>query len=206
LTSPRSFVLFTAALVTLGAGCGPAPQRLPDRVNIALIDATVGPAMASGKAWDGPGQISIDVLRGVSQVLARAPARGRAEDAARTGAVVAEITAAVAATIAPPDPKGTVDLLVAGSSRRLALVERQDTYHPAWSGVSFDQVPLVEGLRLRIQLFDADDIGSDDPIGTAELTYDDVVTALSYEQVLQVRVYEQTRGQLHFVGISVTAR
>jgi hypothetical protein len=198
--------LVPAVLTALSAGCGPAPQRLPDRVNIALIDATVGPAMASGKAWDGPGQISIDVLRGVSQALARAPARGRTEDVVKTGAVLAEVTAAVAAAIAPPDPKGSVELLVAGSSRRLPLPERQDTFNPTWAGVSFDQVPLVEGLRLRVQLFDADDLGSDDPIGTAELTYEDVVAALSYEQVLQVRVYEQTRGQLLFVGISVAAR
>ncbi|MDW8251540.1 MAG: C2 domain-containing protein, partial [Myxococcales bacterium] len=102
--------------------------------------------------------------------------------------------------------KGSVELLfVDSSSRRLSLPERQDTFHPTWTGIVFDQVPLVEGLRLRIQLFDADDIGSDDPIGTAELTYEDVVAALSYEQVLHVRVYEQTQGQLLFVGISVTA-
>ncbi|MCS6901919.1 MAG: hypothetical protein RMJ98_20050, partial [Myxococcales bacterium] len=96
--------LLTAVLTVFSMSCGPAPQRLPDRVNIALIDATVGPAMANGKAWDGPGKISIDVLRSVSQALARIPARGRAEDVARTGAVLAELTAAVAAAITPPDP------------------------------------------------------------------------------------------------------
>lgn len=186
--------------------CGPAPQRLPDRVNIALIDATVAPGTAQGKSWDGPGLVSIEVMQGVSKLLARIPARGRVEDATKTGAVVAEIGAAIAASIAPPDPKGQADLLVAGTSRRLSLPERHDTFHPTWSGITFDQVPLVEGLRLRVQLFDADDIGSDDPIGTAELTYEDIVEALSYEQVVQLRVDNQTNGQLLFLGISVTGR
>lgn len=171
-----------------------------------MIDATVAPGTAQGKSWDGPGLVSIEVMQGVSKLLARIPARGRVEDATKTGAVVAEIGAAIAASIAPPDPKGQADLLVAGTSRRLSLPERHDTFHPTWSGITFDQVPLVEGLRLRVQLFDADDIGSDDPIGTAELTYEDIVEALSYEQVVQLRVDNQTNGQLLFLGISVTGR
>jgi len=195
-----------ALAAALAAGCGPSPRRLPDRVNIALIDATVGPGTAQGKAWDGPGQVSIEVMQAVSQLLARAPARGKAAEAARTGAVVAEITAAIASSIAPPDPRGQVELLVGGSSRRLPLPERHDTFRPTWSGVSFDQVPLVEGLRLRVQLFDADDIGSDDPIGTAELTYEDIVEALAHEQVVQIRVDRQTQGQLLFLGLSITER
>lgn len=202
---PKLAALSLAAS-SLAAGCGPSPQRLPDRVNIALIDATVAPGTTQGKVWDGPGMASPETIQAVSRLLASAPARGKAGAAARAGAVVGEITAAIAAAVAPPDPKGHAELLVGGTSRRLALPERQDTFRPTWSNASFDQVPLVEGLRLRVQLFDADDIGSDDPIGTAELNYDDVVAALSHEQVVQVRVDQQTQGQLLFIGISVTER
>lgn len=192
--------------LTISAGCGPAPQRLPNRVHIALIDATIAPGTAQGKSWDGSSQVSFDVLQNVSKLLATMPTQGRVQDATRAGAVVAEIGAAIASRFVPPDPKGYVDLLVAGTSRRLVLREQQDTFHPTWAGIAFDQVPLVEGLRMRVQLFDADDFGSDDPIGTAELTYDDIVEALSYEQVVQIRVDSQTQGQLLFLGISVTGR
>jgi hypothetical protein len=199
-------VVALALLTALLSGCGPAPQRLPDRVNIALIDATIGPGTAQGKAWDGPGTVPIAALQEVSRLLATAPMRGKAEEAAKTGAVIAEITAAIANVLARPDPRGQVELLVGGASRRLLLPERRDTLRPTWQGVSFDQVPLVEGMRLRIQLFDADDIGSDDPIGTAELTHEDIVAALTHEQVVQIRVDQQTQGQLLFVGISVAER
>lgn len=206
MTAPSLLARCAALAALVAAGCGPSPQRLPDRVNIALIDATVAPATDHGKSWDGPGTVPIEVLSRMSQILAAAPARGRVEVAAKTGAVVAELASAVAAGVAPPDPRGTVDLLVAGSSRRLTLSERQDTFRPTWSGVTFDQVPLVEDLRLRVQLFDADSVGSDDPIGTAELVYEDLVAALSAEQVTQIRVAEQTHNQLLYIGISVTAR
>ena len=44
-----------------------------------------------------------------------------------------------------------------------------------------------------------------DPIGVAEINYEDVVAALESEQVYQVKVADQTDNQLLFVGISVTA-
>lgn len=196
-----------AGLLVLGAGCGPAPRRLPDRVNVAIIDATVAPATADGKAWDGVGTVPVAVIEGVASALAEAPVRGRAEVAAKTGAVVAQLAAALASGLAAPDPKGLAELSVGGQPpRRMKLAEQADTFRPTWMGVAFNEVPLVEDIRVRVQLVDDDDVSSDDPIGTAELNYDDLVAALQSEQVTQIRVAEQTRGQLLYVGVSVTAR
>lgn len=196
-----------AALLALAAaGCGPSPQRLPDRVNIAIVDATIAPAKENGQAWDGIGPVPVGVLQGVSRLLAAAPARGRAELATKTGAVVAELAAAVASGLQAPDPKGYAELLVAGTARRLNLPEQQDTFRPTWYAITFDQVPLVQDIRIRVQLFDADTVGNDDPIGLAELTYDDLLSALSGEQVTQIRMVEQTRGHILYVGISVAGQ
>ncbi len=192
--------------VVMLVGCGPSPRRLPDRVNIAIIDATVAPAMEGGKSWDGVGQVPVEVLQGVAGALAAAPTRGRAEVATKVGAVAVQLTALAASGLAAPDAKGVADLSAGGTSRRLVLPEVRDTFTPTWVGLSFDQVPLVEDVRLRVQLVDDDDIGSDDPIGTAELNYEDLIAALQGERVTQIRVAEQTRGQLLYVGISVTAR
>ena len=57
-------------------------------------------------------------------------------------------------------------------------------------------------MRLRVTVID-EDLWEDDPIGVAEINYDDVVAALEAGEVYQVKVAEQTQNQLLFVGISV---
>ena len=70
--------------------------------------------------------------------------------------------------------------------------------------VNWKNVPLGHGARAKLTLFDKD-LTKSEPIGTAEITEQDMQAALAAGKVYQVRVDDQTNRQLLFIAISVQA-
>lgn len=79
----------------------------------------------------------------------------------------------------------------------------QDTYTPIWPyGWYYTNVPIDSDVRITVQLWD-EDLVDDDPIGTAQINASDLKAALAAQDKFEVRVDDQTDGQLLFIGISV---
>ena len=63
-------------------------------------------------------------------------------------------------------------------------------------------VPVDSDVRIAVTLWDLD-LVNDDPIGSVEINSSDLKDALAAQQKFEVRVDDQTDGQLLFIGISV---
>ena len=79
----------------------------------------------------------------------------------------------------------------------------QDNYTPIWPDVwRYVNVPIDSDVRILVSLWDSD-LVNDDPIGAPEINSTDLMNALTAQRKYEVRVDDQTDGQLLFIGISV---
>jgi hypothetical protein len=79
----------------------------------------------------------------------------------------------------------------------------QDTFQAQFQLEYRDQ-PLDESLRLAVTVVDSD-LENNDDVGTAILTYDDVLAALAADGSIWIKVADQTNNQLALIQWSVTA-
>lgn len=181
-------------------GASPAyavPARpMPTSVTVSIVGALIGPGKADGRTWDGPGHIDANAMGSVVGALAKANAYMAA--AAVVGALSMD-------AFSKPDPYGYADLLAPNQIARVALpLTYKDTFTPSWPGAELRNVPLRDGVRIRITLIDKD-LSNDDPMGTVELNRNDLMAALEAGAVYPVRVAEQSANQVLFINVSVLA-
>lgn len=171
-------------------------------VTVQIIDAIIAPGKADGTTWDGFGTIPSDVLSDVDQALAAInPVEGILAvlaGPALNGAII---------SVDKPDPYGVAQATTFGVvgdtywilDRTHAL---QDTYTPIWPTFGYTNVPIDSDVRIAVELWDQD-LSNDDPIGVAQINSADLKAALASQEKYEVRVDDQTDGQLLFLGISV---
>jgi hypothetical protein len=180
------------------------PRKLPEKVSIAIVNATVGPVKFGNKSWDCCAKVPADMGVRVAKLLLA------------TVAPQEELAALVAAPFlageAAPDPFGWADVAINGEyvpRLRHSFFPpgqcKRNTFTPIFPSFEWRDIPLDAGTRIKVTLFDKDLVKNDD-IGVAEINHADLVAALRAQKIYQVKVAEQTQNQLLFVGISVRAR
>jgi hypothetical protein len=185
-----------------GARAGP-PNRPPTLFVVEFLNATIAPTKFSGAPWDGfggakPGAVAVLA----SLVTAAEPSTAVITAAARLGVKGTEL----------PEPVGYVEAYRDGETEagpRCVLadmpVERheRDTLTPSFR-CQFRLSRDLSAYRFRLKLVDKD-VTDHDLIGVAEIGPEALLEALKSERISQVRVADQTNGQLLSVGISVRA-
>ena len=169
-------------------------------VSLTVEDALVGPGLQDGSEWDGPRDVPAEAWQALDAALASVNP---------FLAVTQFFGQDVIDALSKPDAIGTADLAIDGSfdpTNSLVLADagsnQEDTFTPIWPGApGWEHVPLVDGLQVRVTLFD-EDLSENDPIGVAILSSDDVEAALDAGEIVHVQVDDQTNRQLLFVGIS----
>ena len=78
----------------------------------------------------------------------------------------------------------------------------QDSYTPDFN-TEYLSWPIYENTRFRIKLFDAD-LFRNDPIGTIEITSQDIVNAIKEKKPLWINVSQQSVKQLLYIQISAS--
>jgi hypothetical protein len=153
------------------------------------VNATIAPAKLDGSAWDGLGGIVPTLTAGAASAM------GAGTD---TAIVVAHVTGEALSHFTRPDPYGWAE----ARGARVDLKRTSDTLMPSWSAPPLRKITLDGSARVRVHLIDHD-LDADDPIGDVELGDKELREALASAKVYQVRVDDQTHGQVLFVGVSV---
>lgn len=172
-------------------------------VSVQIIDAIIAPGKADGTAWDGTVPIPDSVLNALGTALAGGDPLGGSL------AVLAgpDLNNAIS-SFDKPDAYGSAQATVFGvTGGAYALAQPseavQDNYTPIWPDVwQYVNVPIDSDVRILVSLWDSD-LVNDDPIGAAEINSTDLMGALALQRKYEVRVDDQTDGQLLFIGISV---
>jgi len=186
--------------VTLPVVDGSAGGRL---AIVRIVDAVIAPIKADGTSWD-PSLTGASVPPGLSQDLTKALA-----SIDPLAAVASLLLAPATQALSKPDPYGTAQATVYGvitPPHDLATPDAaiQDNFTPIWPATwNYQNIPIDTDVRISITLFDAD-FDANDPIGSAEINSADLRAALAAQKKLEVKVSDQTDGQLLFIGISVT--
>ncbi|WP_411280192.1 hypothetical protein [Gemmatimonas sp.] len=131
-------------------------------------------------------------------------AMGAANPAAALGAFLAD---ASLAALAKPEVKGFAEVYTGGAMPVRVQIPRDNRDSFAWSWANpptWARVQFNAGTRLRVHLID-EDLMFDDPIGDAEIGHRVLLAALKSEKIYQVKVDDQTQGQILFLGVSVVA-
>jgi len=165
--------------------------KLPERIDIRIENALIGPGTAAGEKWEG-GKIPDSVVKGLAKAL------GASNPYIAVSAFVAGL---VQDGMEPPDPFGFAEPISGASGSKIELPERTNQYNPSWEA-RFTGGPFSKDLKIRISLQDKDLIDHDD-IGSAIIGYEDFLKAFLTGKVYQVNVAEQTKKQILFIGISV---
>jgi len=185
--------------VTLPVVDGSAGGRL---AIVRIVDAVIAPIKSDGTSWDPGGG---GVPAGLSQELGNALSSINPE-----AAVASLLLEPTVKALSKPDAYGTAQATVYGMitpAVYLAAADAavQDNFTPIWPATwNYQNIPIDTDVRISITLFDADLLDSDDPIGSAEINSADLRAALAAQKKLEVKVSDQTNGQLLFIGISVT--
>jgi hypothetical protein len=168
-------------------------------VTVQIKDAIIAPGMSDGSDWDGIGNVDPSVLRGVASALLESdPA----------AAVAVALTNPALDNVDKPDPYGSAQPTVYGVTYAPdALATRDqalpDTFQPIWPSTwLYKNIPIDTDVRIAVDLWDKD-LVEDDTIGSAEIDSTDLKAALAAQKKYEVRVDDQTSGQLLFIGISV---
>ncbi len=179
------------------SACECESYTLPETVTITFVDALIAPFDAHEEYWDSHEQVDAAMVSGLASALGAA---------APYSAVLGFVASYASDAYALPDPYGYHQVWDGDNWLSGELVDEscnfENTLHPMWPGPGWHHVPVEPNMRLRVNLFD-EDLFNDDPIGTAEINYEDIVAALQAGEVYQVNVANQTQNQLLFVGISV---
>jgi hypothetical protein len=170
---------------------------------VQIVDAIIAPGKADGTAWDGTVTIPDSVLNALGTALAGGDPVGG------TLAVLAgpDLNNAIS-TLDKPDAYGWAQATIFGSTGYAYYLAQpseavQDNYTPIWPEVwQYPNVPIDSDVRILVTLVDSD-LVNDDPIGAAEINSTDLINALAAQKKYEVRVDDQTDGQLLFIGISV---
>jgi hypothetical protein len=168
-------------------------------VTVQIKDAIIAPGMSDHSDWDGIGTVDPSVVQAVAQALL-------ASDPA--AAVVAALTNPVLDNVDKPDPYGSAQLTVYGvtyAPDALATMDQAlpNTFQPIWPSTwLYKNIPIDSDVRIGVDLWDLD-LVEDDTIGSAEINSTDLKAALTAQKKYEVRVDDQTNGQLLFIGISV---
>jgi hypothetical protein len=148
--------------------------------------------------WDGTGAVSQDDINDLAILL------GYADPYA---AVAGFVFGLANEYYAPPDPFGDAWIFSEGAWQEDLVVElptQWQTINPSFGKMGWIHMPLEANTRISVALTDNDDGWTDDdPIGTVELGYDDLVEAVKAGQIYEVAVHDQGQGEILFVGISV---
>jgi len=193
-----SLTLIAGLFSTLPASATAAQKQAPPRpkwVNIHLLSALIGPSKVHGSRWDGPGSAS---TTGVS--LPRSTTL--------SASIIREVVNQAASGYAAPDVIGFVQEISADSDSnvQIALATRRhkvaNSYTPRFK-VDYLHWPIGPNTRFYIELWDSD-LYQNDPIGSIELTYKDLQTALTANTAVWINVGEQSLDQLMAIKIAVT--
>lgn len=176
-------------------------EPLPKTVTVTAIGAYVGPGMADGSQWDGVGTVPPETITALGQAL------GASNPIIALATFFADPAVDL---LAKPDPIASGEVYAYGkwqAGLELANITNntEDTFTPLWpQSPSWTGVPFDSKTRVRFTVLD-EDFSANDPIGTAEINYSDLLTAYQLGKVHHVRVADQTQNQLLFVSISVVA-
>jgi hypothetical protein len=169
-------------------------------VSVQILDAIIAPGKADGTVWDGVGNVDPAVLQAVATALVGVnPVAG----------VLAALGNPALDAIDKPDAFGTCQLTVLGVTYAPDDLATDagaimNNYTPIWPSVrSYKNIPVDTDVRMNVSLFDSD-LVYNDPIGVATINSADLLAALASQKKYEVRVDDQTAGQLLFIGISVT--
>lgn len=177
-----------------GAPTNTAPAP-PSLVHVALTGAQIAPTKSGGCQWDG--------------MTCNAGSGGKIASAVRLAmkspnpyvAVGFILAGPLSSAVEKPDATGYAELYSGGQFIKKTLEKRQDSFTPNWN-VRWMNVRLEPATRLSVRLRDAD-LNLDDDIGSFDLNYEHLTTALRNQQVLQVQVDTVTNGQVLFAGVEV---
>jgi len=180
----------------------PAPQptpnaapALPSLVHVTLTGAHIAPTKSGGCQWDG-----MTCNPGGGQKISNA-VRMAMRSPNPYLAVGTILAGPLSSAVEKPDPMGNAELYTGGQFVKRLLQKRQDSFTPNWD-VRWERVRLEPATRMSVRLRDAD-LNFDDDIGSFDIGFDQLVTALQSQQVLQVQVDGVTNGQVLFAGVSV---
>jgi hypothetical protein len=197
----------------LAAGCGSgspdsqadasmaspdASPALPAKVTILITSATIAPFKADRTEWDSASTVSGDLAKELISALDGTDPFDAVISYLGSTAVTTEVSG-----YDKPDPEGNAYLWANGAwGDGIPLAAIQDTFTPSWND-GWQHVSLTPSLRVEVVL-DDQDLVNNDPIGSVQLSYSDLVSALQAGKIYQVNVATQGQNQLLFVGISVT--
>ena len=172
-------------------------------MSVQIVDAIIAPGKADGTAWDGTVTIPNSVLNALGTALAGGDPVGGSL------AVLAgpDLNNAIS-SLDKPDAYGWAQATtfgVSGDEYWLAQPSEavQDNYMPTWPETwRYVNIPIDSDVRILVTLTDSD-LVNDDPIGAAEINSTHLMSALAAQTKYEVRVDDQTDGQILFIGISV---
>ncbi|TAK27026.1 MAG: hypothetical protein EPO40_18810 [Myxococcaceae bacterium] len=178
-----------------------------------MESAIIGFQQNNGEEWDSSNQTARALTSGLSIILNA------------TGLPPAIVAAQVVDFIGTqdfshydkPDSAGTADIFVRGGwNTRITFIGDEDSFTPSWrpyvgaaDGIpsnGWRDIPLSQGLQIRVSLRDRDSFGADDPKGTFIMGYPDICRALETAGVTQFRAAEMTSRQTLFMGFSAVAQ
>ncbi len=183
-------------VMSTGGSGGAYTGRL---VSVVIIDSIVAPGMDDGTNWDGLGDVDPAITQAVAVALVGP------NPAAKVLAILGD---AALTNIDKPDPFGDAYVTAFGIPNAPGDLARVDfpvpnTFNPIWhAGWFFPNIPIDSDARVTIGLWDAD-LLDHDPIDAVQINSQDLKDALAAQQTFPVRVDDQGKHQLLFVGISV---
>lgn len=181
----------------------------PVYVNFEILGAVVGPTKVNGRAWDASFATG-KTLNSISSTISNmyVPGSGIA-------------TSAIIDLIGKDAPKGKVAPDVIGYIVQTGLTTKKigqraftpmvlanrhnlsrDSYMPNFS-TGYRGWPIYKNTRFRIQLWDKD-FQNHDNIGTVEITYEDISSAIEHGKPKWISVADQSMNQLLFILITAT--
>jgi hypothetical protein len=175
----------------------PPPQTppLPAFVTVEFRGALIAPTRVNGDPRDGPGPVDNTATTLVANALLNAnPYR----------ALLSVFANPTIAALDKPEPYGDVRVTSGGVVIRQVPLEtnERDTLTPLWNGETVARIPLSPATRIEVTLIDRD-LSQDDAMGTATISYQELVAALRSGVVYHVPLAEQTHNQVLFLDVSV---
>lgn len=171
----------------------------PERVGIYVRGALVGPGRADGREWDA----DLFLPRYVWTELERARRAG-------TNALFDFMWSFARSDVSAPDVIGYGHLALDGRydpELTIAIIEPDRPVRDAFEvavrkEAGWTNVPLHEGLRITVELYDHDRVG-DETIGIVEIDAWGIRDALAMGGVVWFDAWDATDGQLLLLGIEV---